>query len=246
MLLRRFSSASSARCDLAGDTFVSLGRKLLIASPHFWRYAGFRRWNLVLYPWSPDSRMDATRPPDGIVVLGGSIDADLSVARGTAAVTAAAGRLIEGPTCASVSERARHFFRREPELGIADAREAITPSPCSKVSGLQRAPCDGAPLAQHAGKCEFSKIAAPKSGERWLLVTSAYHMPRSPLVSQAGFAVEPIRSTGVRASLRISCRSRPALVKAGSHGYRRPRMDSLAAYWLTGKIDDVLPGPVRN
>jgi len=27
---------------------------------------------------------------------------------------------------------------------------------------------------------EFSKaVAAPKSGERWLLLTSAYHMPRS-------------------------------------------------------------------
>src|SRR6202043_2021742 len=40
---------------------------------------------------------------------------------------------------------------------------------------------------------EFSKaIAAPKSGERWLLVTSAYHMPRSVgLFRKVGFAVEP-------------------------------------------------------
>ena len=40
---------------------------------------------------------------------------------------------------------------------------------------------------------EFSKaIAAPKPGERWLLVTSAYHMPRSVgLFRKAGFAVEP-------------------------------------------------------
>ena len=40
---------------------------------------------------------------------------------------------------------------------------------------------------------EFSKaIANPKDGERWLLVTSAYHMPRSVgLFRKAGFAVEP-------------------------------------------------------
>ena len=35
---------------------------------------------------------------------------------------------------------------------------------------------------------EFSRaLAAPKPGERWLLVTSAFHMPRSVgLVSQGG------------------------------------------------------------
>ena len=40
---------------------------------------------------------------------------------------------------------------------------------------------------------EFSKaMVAPKSGERWLLVTSAFHMPRSVgLFRKAGFAVEP-------------------------------------------------------
>ena len=40
---------------------------------------------------------------------------------------------------------------------------------------------------------EFSKaMAAPKAGERWLLVTSAFHMPRSVgLFRKAGFDVEP-------------------------------------------------------
>ena len=39
---------------------------------------------------------------------------------------------------------------------------------------------------------EFSKaLAAPKAGERWLLVTSAFHMPRSiGLFRKAGFDVE--------------------------------------------------------
>src|SRR6266566_4734984 len=39
----------------------------------------------------------------------------------------------------------------------------------------------------------FSKaLVVPKPGERWLLVTSAYHMPRSVgLFRKAGFPVEP-------------------------------------------------------
>ena len=40
---------------------------------------------------------------------------------------------------------------------------------------------------------EFAKaLAVPRPGERWLLVTSAFHMPRSVgLFRKAGFNVEP-------------------------------------------------------
>ena len=70
-----------------------------------------------------------------------------------------------------------------------------TPPPYSREPRrVQRTPDDGAALRAIPRKMpEFSKvIAAPKSGERWLLVTSAYHMPRSVgLFRKAGFAVEP-------------------------------------------------------
>jgi len=40
---------------------------------------------------------------------------------------------------------------------------------------------------------EFTKaMVSPKSGERWLLVTSAHHMPRSVgIFRRVGFEVEP-------------------------------------------------------
>src|ERR1700738_3029118 len=72
---------------LLATRFASLGRKLLIASIALLAICGFSplgKW--LLYPL--ESRFppwDAARgAPDGIVVLGGSIDPDLSAAPGVA------------------------------------------------------------------------------------------------------------------------------------------------------------------
>ena len=63
-----------------------------------------------------------------------------------------------------------------------------------KPRHCQSAADHGAALAQHRRKMPNSpkRSRSPKSGERWLLVTSAFHMPRSVgLFRKAGFAVEP-------------------------------------------------------
>ena len=96
---------------------------------------------------------------------------------------------------------------------------------------------------------EFSKaIADPKTGERWLLVTSAYHMPRSVgLFRKAGFAVEPYPvdwRTGGGADLL-------SFAKFALDGLERTDAAArewmgLAAYSASGKIDELLPGPARN
>ncbi len=96
---------------------------------------------------------------------------------------------------------------------------------------------------------EFSKaIAAPKSGERWLLVTSAYHMPRSVgLFRKAGFAVEPYPvdwRAGKRADILTFSPVAVDGLERTDIGIRE--WIGLLAYWVTGKIDDLLPGPVRN
>jgi uncharacterized SAM-binding protein YcdF (DUF218 family) len=93
---------------------------------------------------------------------------------------------------------------------------------------------------------EFSKaIAAPKAGERWLLVTSAYHMPRAVgLFRKAGFAVEayPVdwRVGGHEDLVRFTPVSLEGLDRVNV-GVRE--WTGLAAYWATGKIDRLLPGP---
>lgn len=128
-------------------------------------------------PW------DATRgPPDGIVLLGGAISAGISAARGAISLDEAAERVTV------TAELARHYpnvrivfsggssalFSNEPPeapfavrqleaLGVAHDR--ITAEEQSRNTMENAA---------------FARLVAnPKPGERWLLVTSAYHMPRA-------------------------------------------------------------------
>src|ERR1700688_2267416 len=83
---------------LLATRFASLGRKLLIASIALLAICGFSAiGNWLIYPLEQRfPPWDAARgSPDGIVVLGGSIDIDLSAAHGVAVVRASADRVIE-------------------------------------------------------------------------------------------------------------------------------------------------------
>jgi uncharacterized SAM-binding protein YcdF (DUF218 family) len=94
---------------------------------------------------------------------------------------------------------------------------------------------------------EFSKaLAAPKSGERWLLVTSAYHMPRSVGVfRKAGFAVEPypvdwrVGGPADRWRFRTFAIDGLANLDAGTREWM-----GLVAYRISGKTSEFFPGPV--
>lgn len=239
---------------LLATRWASLGRKLLVASVVLLAICGFSPFgNLVLYtlesrfpPW------DATRgAPDGIVVLGGSIDADLSVAHGTAAFTSAAGRVVEAAALAHRYPNARVIFSGgSANLISADAREADYAAAIFERLGVARERLTMERRSRNTQEnAEFSKaIAAPKSGERWLLVTSAYHMPRSVgLFRKAGFAVEPYPvdwRTGKGADIL-------AFWPVAAEGLSRTDIGirewiGLVAYRVTGRIDDVLPGPIRN
>jgi uncharacterized SAM-binding protein YcdF (DUF218 family) len=89
------------------------------------------------------------------------------------------------------------------------------------------------------------RLADPKPGERWLLVTSAYHMPRSMAAFRAaGFPVEPYpvdwRTRGLIDALR-------PFASLGD-GLRRTdtavrEWVGLVAYRLAGKTAELFPGP---
>jgi uncharacterized SAM-binding protein YcdF (DUF218 family) len=236
---------------LLATRFASLGLKLVIASIALLAICGFSPLgNLLLHPL--ESRFppwDAAQgAPDGIVVLGGSIDADVSVAHGLAAFTAAAGRVVEAAALAHRYPNARIIFSGgSANLISADAREADYAAAIFESLGVSRERLMMERRSRNTQEnAEFSKaLAAPKSGERWLLVTSAYHMPRSVgLFRKAGFAVEPY-PVDWRTRKRADILTFSPVASEGLE-----RMDigirewiGLAAYWATGKIDDLLPGP---
>jgi len=239
---------------LLATRLASLGRKLVIASVVLLAICGFSplgKW--LLYPL--ESRFppwDAARgAPDGIVVLGGSIDPDLSVAHGVAVVRSAADRVIAAAALARRYPKARIIFTGgSANLMSGDAREADYATALFESLGVSRERLTMERRARNTQEnAEFAKaMAAPKSGERWLLVTSAYHMPRSVgLFRKAGFAVEPYpvdwHTGGAADLLRFS--------KLAVEGLERTdtavrEWMGLAAYRATGKIDELLPGPARN
>jgi uncharacterized SAM-binding protein YcdF (DUF218 family) len=94
-------------------------------------------------------------------------------------------------------------------------------------------------------KTELGKHGLPGLGSRWLLITSAYHMPRAMGVfRKAEFTVEPwpvdYRTRGA-ADL-----SRP--LNKVSEGLQRVDIAAhewvgLLAYWITGRSETLFPGP---
>jgi uncharacterized SAM-binding protein YcdF (DUF218 family) len=88
-------------------------------------------------------------------------------------------------------------------------------------------------------------LVKPKSGERWLLVTSAMHMPRAVgAFRRAGFPVisYPVnyRTNGSLWSVSMPSNKLRALqlVDEATHEWL-----GLAVYWLTAKTDTLFPAP---
>ena len=232
-----------------------LGRKLLVVSIVLLVVCGFSPvGNLLLYPLEErfppwDSARGA---PDGIVVLGGGIDPDPSAAHGEAVFSSSAGRLIAAAALAHRYPNLRIVYSGGSSnvTGDTSIKEADYAAAVFEGLGISR---DRLTLERQSRNtfenAEFSKaVAMPKPGERWLLVTSAFHMPRSiGVFRKVGFAVEayPVDwRLGGRADL-----TRFSTVSVG--GLWRTDLAlrewmGLVAYWLTGKTSELFPGPANQ
>src|SRR5258708_31615960 len=109
---------------LLATRFARLGRILLVASVVLLAVCGFSPLgNWLLYPLEQRfPPWDAARGiPDGIIVLGGSIEPELSVAHGRAALTHAADRLIAAAALARQYPNARIVFSGANANLVSDA-----------------------------------------------------------------------------------------------------------------------------
>jgi len=234
--------------------FALLGRKLVMISVLLLVICGLSPLgNVMLYPlesrfpqWDP-----ARGAPDGIIVLGASIEAELSVAHGTPVTRSAPDRMIAAAALALRYPNARVVFSGgSANLLSNDAREADFAGAVFESLGINKSRLTMERRSRNTFEnAEFSKaLVAPKPGERWLLVTSAFHMPRSiGLFRKAGFPVEayPVDwRVGGRDDLFTF--SNQALQGLWRTDAAIREWMGLIAYRATGKIDELLPAPVPN
>jgi uncharacterized SAM-binding protein YcdF (DUF218 family) len=192
--------------------------------------------------WDP-----ARGAPDGIIVLGGAINPVLSQARGQTALSDSAERVTIVAKLAREYPKARIVFSGGNAALFPHAPpEADFVLPLWESFGIAR---DRVTLETRsrntAENAVFTKaLVQPKPGERWLLVTSAQHMPRAiGCFRRAGFAVE-----AYPVDWHTLSRWRFAFSPAISGGLARADLamhewEGLVAYWLTGRTSAFLPAP---
>jgi len=240
---------------LSATRLARFGRKLLIVAIVLLLVCGYSPLgNLLMF--TLESRFPAWDPsagtPDGIIVLGGPIDADLSTAHGMPVVHGSPDRIFAAVALARRYPNARIIYSGgSPNLISNDAREADFAAELFESFGIDRARL----IMERASRntyenAVFSKsLAQPKPGEHWLLVTSAFHMPRSMgLFRKAGFAVEayPVDwRVGTSASDILSFTT---IINEGLSRTDTAMREwmGLVAYRMSGRIDTLFPGPASK
>jgi uncharacterized SAM-binding protein YcdF (DUF218 family) len=188
-------------------------------------------------------------PPKGIIVLGGGIDEQMGAARGTSELSEAGGRMSEAAALAHRYPEAKIYFAGgSASLTGSKFTEAAAGRKFFVEQGINPARIILEDKSRNTREnAELVKrLAQPQPGEVWLLVTSAWHMPRS---------------MGIFGDVQFPVIAWPA--DYSTHGTRRdwtrPNFEAsrglkltdravkewigLIAYYLTGRTDALLPGP---
>lgn len=194
--------------------------------------------------WDP-----ARGAPDGIIVLGGIINEYISWRRHDISLDQSAERLTAAINLSRRYPAARILFcggnaslfggMPESTLAVRFLEQFGVPDDRILVDDTSRNTMENALNAK--------KIVAAKPGERWLLVTSAFHMPRAiGLFRQAGFPVEayPVDwKTGGWRDLR-------GVPSSLLYGYSRLDLathewEGLFVDWISGRSSTLFPGPSK-
>jgi uncharacterized SAM-binding protein YcdF (DUF218 family) len=184
---------------------------------------------------------------DGILVLGGAVDPELSLAYGETVFNGSAARVLAGIALA----------RRHPEakLALVGGEGALFPAGFSEARATlgfvldegidaRRVLLEERSRNTHENAVLAKEMIRPGTGEIWLLVTSAFHMPRAvacfravgwPVVPYAvDFKVDP--QAGWRANFNL-------LEGLGSASTAGREWAGLAGYRLRGWTQEMLPAP---
>ena len=214
---------------------------------------------LALFGWSPVSNWlllplterfpawQGTAAPDGIIVLGGAINPELSAARNALEIDSSGERLIAMLQLAKRYPNARIVFSGGSGALLGAVAEAPVAGRLVDEFGLsgERVVLESTSRTTEENALNTRELVTPKSGERWLLVTSAWHMPRSVgLYRKAGFDVE-----AYPVDFRVfGWRDARKPFRQASYGIERADVAmhewvGLLASWLNGRSAELFPKP---
>lgn len=197
-----------------------------------------------------ENRFASSEPPaqiDGIVVLGGAVDEVVSQARGRPSLTGEAERVVQA------SELARRYPQARVAVvgGTGRFSGAALPEAAVMRKFLVDRGVDPGRITEEARSRNTYENAVfgfqavkPKSGESWILITSAAHMPRAVgCFRRAGWQVTPypvdFRTTG-----RLSWLSNwTPIEEIALLNIAAKEWVGLAAYYVMGRTDTLFPGP---
>jgi uncharacterized SAM-binding protein YcdF (DUF218 family) len=193
------------------------------------------------------------RPPlpekvDGIVVLGGGFEGAINLVRGGYELNGGGDRMVETAILARRFPTAKVVVSGGTgELFLEGEGDATTAPRLLTALGVtpNRLILENKSRNTYENAVFTKELVTPKPGETWLLVTSAFHMPRAKaLFDKAGFATVPwpvdYRTSG-KEGIGLF-RDNPAdSLQVTTTAIRE--WIGLIAYWLSGRIDQPFPEP---
>jgi uncharacterized SAM-binding protein YcdF (DUF218 family) len=186
--------------------------------------------------------------PAGIIVLGGAIDPDLTLARKQPTFTQLAARLTTGVVLARRYPAARLIYTGgNADLNGNGADEASVARQLWLSLGVPDARMSFEAKSRNTWENALYTRALldPRPDQTWLIVTSAWHMPRAiGIFRQVGFKVVayPVdyRTFGDRRDFHLV---QTGIAQITMLEYAVHEWIGLAAYHLTGKTDAWFPAP---
>ena len=193
------------------------------------------------------------RPPklperlDGILVLGGAVDPRLTLSYGETVFNGSVARVLAGVALARHHPEAKlALIGGEGELfpvGFAESR-ATSSFVLEEGIPAARIIIEDRSRSTHENAVFAKELIRPGTGQNWVLVTSAFHMPRAVAVFRAvdwpvipypvDFKVDP--RTGLRANFNL-------LDGLGTSTIAGKEWAGLVGYRLRGWTEDLFPAP---
>ncbi|WP_296744230.1 YdcF family protein [Mesorhizobium sp.] len=242
LLLAGLSAASFGRRRLAGTGGVLA---FLILAVSTWTSFGA----IIISPL--EERFPRPSAPDhvaGIVVLGGGMEGQINLVRGGYELSTAGDRFVETAVLARRYPEAKVVVSGgSGELVLEGEGDAATAQRLLTALGVapDRLILENKSRNTYENAAFTRALVSPKPGETWLLVTSAFHMPRAKaLFDKVGFATVPwpvdYRTSGKEG---VSLFADNPLDALETTTVAAKEWTGLVAYWLAGRIDQPFPGP---